>query len=137
MRQERPLASESQVESVIGPNTSVEGTFKCDGAVRVLGAVQGELESKGPVYVEETARITAKVSASQVTVAGRIDGQIFCEGRVEIRPTGHVTGEIHAGALIVQEGAFFEGASKMAGQEASGAATSRSPRSRSDTDSDR
>ena len=135
-RTERSVTMEEQpVESLIGANTSVEGTFKCDGAVRVFGAVQGELASKSAIYVEESARITAKVTATQVTVAGRIDGQIYCEGRVEIRPTGHVTGEIHAGALIVQEGAFFEGASKMAGGEAAAATAPRPSRARFDADS--
>jgi cytoskeletal protein CcmA (bactofilin family) len=58
--------------------------------------------------------VTARLTGAHVTVAGQVDGQIFCEGRVEIRPTGRVTGEINAGALIVQEGAYFEGNSRMA-----------------------
>jgi len=58
--------------------------------------------------------VTARLTGAQITVAGHVDGQIYCEGRVEIRPTGHVTGEINAGALIVQEGAYFDGNSKMA-----------------------
>jgi cytoskeletal protein CcmA (bactofilin family) len=58
--------------------------------------------------------VTARLTGAQVTVAGQVDGQIYCEGRVEIRPTGRVTGEINAGALIVQEGAYFDGNSKMA-----------------------
>jgi cytoskeletal protein CcmA (bactofilin family) len=102
-----------EIESLIGERTSFEGTFKSEGAVRVLGTVQGEIESKGAIFIEERAHVTAKVVAGQVAVAGRVDGQIFCQGRVEIRPTGRVTGEIHAGALIVQEGAYFEGSSKM------------------------
>lgn len=103
-----------EVESLIGERTTFEGTLKSDGAVRVLGSVQGELQCKGAVFVEDKAQVTARISASQVTVAGKVDGQIHCPGRVEIRPTGRVTGEIQAGALIVQEGAFFEGNSKMA-----------------------
>lgn len=102
------------VESLIGEHTTFEGTFKSSGSVRVLGSIQGEIESKNAVYVEERAVVTARVTAGQVTVAGRVDGQIYCPGRVEIRPTGRVTGEIQAGALIVQEGAYFEGSSKMA-----------------------
>lgn len=110
------------VESLIGERTTFEGTLKTEGAVRLLGTVQGEIESKGTIIVEEKARVTARLTGAQVTVAGTVDGQIYCEGRVEIRPTGHVTGEINAGALIVQEGAFFEGASKMA-STSSGSAT--------------
>ncbi len=117
-RQSSPIVPDTQqVETLIGANTSFDGKMKTEGAVRVLGSIEGELEAKGPVYVEESARVNAKVTGSQVVVAGRIDGQIFSDGRVEIRPTGHVTGEISATALIVQEGAFFEGTSRMRGRE--------------------
>jgi cytoskeletal protein CcmA (bactofilin family) len=102
------------VESLIGERTSFEGTLKTEGAVRLLGSIQGEIESKGTIIVEEKAHVTARLTAAQVTIAGQVDGQIYCEGRVEIRPTGRVTGEINAGALIIQEGAYFDGNSKMA-----------------------
>ncbi len=103
-----------EVESLIGERTSFEGTLKTEGSVRLLGSIQGEIESKSTIIVEEKARVTARLTGAQVTVAGQVDGQIYCEGRVEIRPTGRVTGEINAGLLIVQEGAFFDGNSKMA-----------------------
>jgi cytoskeletal protein CcmA (bactofilin family) len=103
-----------EVESLIGEHTSFEGTLKTEGSVRLLGSIQGEIESKSTIIVEEKAHVTARLTAAQVTIAGHVDGQIYCEGRVEIRPTGRVTGEISAGALIVQEGAYFDGNSKMA-----------------------
>ena len=118
-------ADGTDVESLIGEQTSFEGTLKCEGAVRVLGSVQGEIQSKGTIIIEEKARVTARLSGAQVTVAGQVDGQIYCEGRVEIRPTGRVTGEISAGALIVQEGAYFDGSSKMATPSSAPAATGR------------
>jgi cytoskeletal protein CcmA (bactofilin family) len=102
------------VESLIGERTHFEGTLKCEGAVRLLGTVNGEIQSASTIIVEERAHVTARLTAAQVTIAGEVDGQIYCEGRVEIRPTGRVTGEISAGALIVQEGAYFDGNSKMA-----------------------
>jgi cytoskeletal protein CcmA (bactofilin family) len=114
------------VESLIGEHTSFEGTLKTEGSVRILGTIQGEIESKATIIVEEKAKVTARLTAAQVAVAGQVDGQIFCEGRVEIRPTGRVTGEINAGALIVQEGAYFDGNSRMAtpgGAGASGGAS--------------
>lgn len=104
----------AEVESLIGERTTFEGTLTCEGAIRLLGSINGEIQSKGTIIVEEKAHVTARLTAAQVTVAGRVDGQIYCQGRVEIRPTGRVTGEINAGALIVQEGAYFDGNSKMA-----------------------
>ena len=104
----------AEVESLIGEHTTFEGTLKSDGAIRLLGSVQGEIQSKATIIVEEKAHVTARLTGAAVTVAGHVDGQIYCEGRVEIRPTGHVTGEIIAGAQIVQEGAYYDGNSKMA-----------------------
>ncbi|MBI2756508.1 MAG: polymer-forming cytoskeletal protein [Chloroflexi bacterium] len=104
---------DGDVETLIGERTSFEGTLKAAGSIRILGTVQGEIESKGAVIVDERATVKAKVTASQVIVAGLVDGQIQCDGRVEIRPSGRVKGEIQAGALIVQEGAYFDGSSHM------------------------
>jgi cytoskeletal protein CcmA (bactofilin family) len=118
----RTSMADGDVESLIGEHSSFEGTLRTEGPVRLLGSIQGEIESKSAIIVEEKARVTARLTAQQVTVAGQVDGQIYCEGRVEIRPTGRVTGEINAGALIVQEGAYFDGSSKMAQPSGSGAA---------------
>jgi cytoskeletal protein CcmA (bactofilin family) len=113
-RLSRSVSDSGDVESLIGERTSFEGTLKTDGAIRLLGSVQGEIQSKATIIVEERAHVTARLTAAQVTVAGQVDGQIYCDGRCEIRPTGRVTGEINAGALIIQEGAYFDGSSKMA-----------------------
>jgi cytoskeletal protein CcmA (bactofilin family) len=126
-RLSRSAADGSDVETLIGEHTRFEGTLRTEGAVRLLGTVDGEIQSSGTIIVEEKAHVTARLTAAQVTIAGQVDGQIFCEGRCEIRPTGRVTGEINAGALIVQEGAYFDGSSRMAvpgAAPASGAAGS-------------
>jgi cytoskeletal protein CcmA (bactofilin family) len=100
-------------ETVVGDGASVEGTVRSDRSIRVRGAVQGEIESKQRVVVEESARVQARISAEYVTVLGEVNGAIDSQGRVEIASTGRVTGEVTAGTLVIQEGAFFEGQLKM------------------------
>jgi len=100
-------------ESVIAEGTEFEGTFRSEHSIRVRGKVQGEIASKQAIVVEANARVNAKVSAEQVTILGEVNGEVTCPGRVEISPNGRVTGEITAGALVMQEGAFFEGQLKM------------------------
>ena len=129
-RMPRNMGPDAQdVESLVSERTSFEGTLRCEGSVRVLGTIQGEVQSKGTIIVEERAHVTARLTATNVTIAGQVDGQVYCEGRVEIRPTGRVTGEISAGALVVHEGAFFDGSSKMLtpGQHAADGATPAAP----------
>src|SRR5690349_5466157 len=73
----RSMADGVEVESLIGEHTSFEGTLKTEGSVRLLGTIQGEIESKSTIIVEERAHVTARLTAQQVTVAGQVDGQIF------------------------------------------------------------
>ena len=102
-----------EVESTIGPTTFVDGKFRSESGIRVHGSAQGEIESAKAVYIEETAKVSAKVTAACIIVAGEVNGELHCTGRVEIRPSGRVTGTINAATLIMQEGAFFDGNLKM------------------------
>jgi cytoskeletal protein CcmA (bactofilin family) len=100
-------------ETVIGEGASIEGTVRSDRSIRVRGAVQGEIESKQQVVVEESAKVSAKIVAEHVTVLGEVDGSVECSGRLEIASSARVTGEVSASTLVIQEGAFFEGTLRM------------------------
>ena len=106
-------ATPEQGESVIGDGASLEGTVRSDGPIRVRGTVQGEIESKQRVVVEESAKVAARIVAENVTVLGEVNGSIECAGRLEIASSARVTGEVTASTLVIQEGAFFEGNLKM------------------------
>jgi cytoskeletal protein CcmA (bactofilin family) len=107
------ISDVSDDETVVGDGASIEGTVRSDRAIRVRGAVQGEIECKQRVVVEETARVAAKISAEHVTVLGEVNGSIECQGRLEIASSARVTGEVSATTLVIQEGAFFEGNLRM------------------------
>lgn len=108
------------VESVIGRHSTFDGTYRSDQPIRILGVVQGEIESKRSVFIEEPAKVAAKITAESIMVAGQVDGDLAASGRLEITPTGRVTGGITAGVLIIQEGAFFEGHLKMKDKDTHG-----------------
>ena len=105
--------SPEDIESTIGEHTSFDGTLRSDNSIRVRGAAQGEIECSKAVFIDENAKVTAKVTAASITVAGEVNGELVCSGRVEIRPSGRVTGTINAGTLVMQEGAFFDGNLRM------------------------
>lgn len=121
----RPLPSSSEdtsdsVESIIGRHSTFDGTYRSDQPIRILGSVQGEIESKRSVFIEEQAKVAAKITAESIMVAGQVDGDLVASGRLEITPTGRVTGGVSAGVLIIQEGAFFEGHLKMKDKDTHG-----------------
>lgn len=107
----------ADAESIVGEGTTIEGTLRSEHSIRIRGAVQGEVESKRMVFVEDAARVNAKVTAEGIAVSGEVNGELHCPGRVEIAPSGRVTGEISAGNLIMQDGAYFEGHLKMLNRE--------------------
>lgn len=117
-----PTYSADDVESTIGEHTFVDGVYRSENSIRIRGTAQGEIECAKAVFIEENAKVSAKVTAASIAVAGEVNGELNCSGRVEIRPTGHVTGTINAGVLVMHEGAFFDGNLRMrqgAGEPAS------------------
>ncbi|MFN8522543.1 MAG: polymer-forming cytoskeletal protein [Chloroflexota bacterium] len=101
-------------ESVIGQGTIVEGSFRSDHSIRIVGSVKGDVESKRSIFIDSAATLEeARVSAESITVAGSVTGELSCSGKVLITASGHVVGQISAGSLVMEEGAFFEGQLKM------------------------
>jgi cytoskeletal protein CcmA (bactofilin family) len=108
-----PTYSVDDADSTIGEHTSFDGTYRSDNSMRIRGSVQGEVECAKAIFVEENAKVSAKLTAASITVAGEVNGELTCSGRVELRPTGRVSGTINAATLVVQEGAFLEGTINM------------------------
>jgi hypothetical protein len=68
-------------ESVLGAGVTLEGRIEGDADVRIAGKVKGEIQIRGDLVVDRGARITAKVSAANVTLGGELDGPSSPRGR--------------------------------------------------------
>ena len=95
-------------DTVIGAGSTVDGTLRCEGNIRLDGTFTGTLDITGNVLVGETARITADIDARNISVAGVVEGNITGH-RVQILGTGRVFGDIKANTLTTDEGAFIDG----------------------------
>jgi len=56
------------------------------------------------------------VHADKLVVLGEIRGQVEGASRIEIYAGGRLFGDIETKCLVVQEGATFEGRSRMGGE---------------------
>jgi cytoskeletal protein CcmA (bactofilin family) len=106
-----PAASQNKVvsESVIGPDDFFDGQYRSERGVRIQGNARGSIESRQYIYVENTAEVTADLSAEDITIAGNFNGKIECRGRLEITSTGKVQGDITTASLVVHEGGLLDG----------------------------
>lgn len=104
-------------ETVLGANSTLKGDLKCQGNLRLDGTFEGTLQIEGNVLIGETAKITADVSAKNVSVAGAVRGNVGGK-KVQLLRTARVWGDISATAISTEEGAFIDGKITMITHEA-------------------
>jgi cytoskeletal protein CcmA (bactofilin family) len=98
-----------RVISIIGPDLTIDGDLISRGELRIDGEVQGNIEGTR-VVIGEHAQITGGVSAEDIIVLGHVMGTV--RGlRVSLQSTCHVEGDVYHQALVMEQGAFFEGKS--------------------------
>lgn len=100
-------------ETAIGANTSITGTLKCDGNVRIDGSFEGEIEVLGDLIIGATGRVIASIKATNIHVAGAVKGELIASEQLQISQTGKVWGDITATALQIEPGGVFRGQSAM------------------------
>lgn len=105
----QPSSARSTEESLIAREDTFEGTLRTTKGVRVLGTVEGTIESDLYVHIEENAKVSADITAEEVVIAGEYTGKLNCRARVEIRSTGRVSGQIDTLKLLLHEGGYFDG----------------------------
>jgi cytoskeletal protein CcmA (bactofilin family) len=103
-----PVAATSS-DSIVAVDDHIEGKLKTARGLRILGTLDGSVESARDVHIEEGARVNADISAEEVVIAGHYSGKLTCRQRLEIRPTGRVSGTIETVKLMLHEGGFVDG----------------------------
>lgn len=111
-----PAAQPLGFETVLGASSTFEGNFVSHSNVRLDGTFTGSIDIDGNALVGETAKITANISAKNISIAGAVRGNVVGK-KVQILRTGRVWGDITATALSTEEGAFIDGKISMVTKE--------------------
>jgi cytoskeletal protein CcmA (bactofilin family) len=99
--------------TVVGQGARLEGTIVSAGSLRIDGQVKGKISAEGDVSLSPQSQVEADIQAQSVTVAGKYRGNVVVRNRAELARGGRVDGNITSKALIVAEGAVFNGQSIM------------------------
>ena len=97
----------------LGPDAEVTGKLSFATPTRIEGRLKGELRASDLLVIGAQAVVQANVQAEKLVVLGEVRGQVQGASRVEICAGGKLYGDIETKCLVVQEGATFEGRSKM------------------------
>jgi cytoskeletal protein CcmA (bactofilin family) len=95
--------------SIIGSDLMVYGDVVSKGELRVDGEIEGDIDGNR-VVVGEQARVTGTVRAEDIVIFGQVMGSVGGR-RVSLQSTSRVEGDVYHQALILEQGAFFEGKS--------------------------
>ncbi len=105
------------IKAYLGEDTVFSGTLSFNGAVRIDGKMDGEVNTDDTLIVGENGVLEANINAGTVICRGKIKGTIKASKRIEIHNNSEVVGNISAPALLVENGALFDGTCDMTGTE--------------------
>jgi cytoskeletal protein CcmA (bactofilin family) len=95
--------------SMIGSDLTIIGDVISKGDLRIDGEIEGAINGIR-VVVGEKGRVTGNVRAEDIVVFGQVIGSVGGR-RVSLQSTSRVEGDVYHQALILEQGAFFEGKS--------------------------
>ncbi len=101
--------SRTQRESVLGAGVTLEGRIEGNCDVRIAGTIKGEIRIDGDLVVDRGGRLTAKVSAANVTLGGELEGNITASGQVKLLESSQLIGDLKASTLTVAAGSRMRG----------------------------
>jgi cytoskeletal protein CcmA (bactofilin family) len=96
--------------TTIGTSLVITGEVTSKEDITIHGQVKGQISMvEGTLLVAPTAHIEADVDVTSVTIHGNMSGKVAAGQRVELTPTATVKGTLIAPAVVLREGATFNG----------------------------
>jgi cytoskeletal protein CcmA (bactofilin family) len=105
---------EGILNGFVGNGTALTGEATFKGMLRVDGRLKGHITSQdGTLIVGTGGQVDADIEVSVATIHGTVNGDIIATKRIEIGRTSKVIGNIQTPALVIEQGAIFEGSCRM------------------------
>jgi cytoskeletal protein CcmA (bactofilin family) len=103
----------SHIDSLIGPNTQIEGNINFSGGLRVDGHIRGNItatsDTHSTLVLSEQGNIEGKIQVSNVVINGTVSGPIYADEYLELQAKAKVFGDVYYGSMEIQLGAAVEG----------------------------
>lgn len=104
---------QTQIDSLIGAGTTIDGNLNFSGGLRIDGQVNGNVvasqDKPSTLVLSEHAKVVGEVSVSHLVINGAIVGPVFVSEYLELQGKAKVNGDVHYSTLEIQLGAVVEG----------------------------
>ena len=115
-----------ELNGFLDRGSSFRGELEFEDTMRIDGKFNGKITSKNELIVGESANVEGDIHVGRVAISGTVVGKIVADQRVEIHRNGKVYCDIDTPALIIEDGAIFQGNCTMgdkAGDKKGGSVT--------------
>jgi cytoskeletal protein CcmA (bactofilin family) len=111
MAQPRSSSSSAAAHAAaaIGPGSRVRGRVTGDGDLTVHGRLEGEVQLRGSLFIDEGAHVEANVDADALRVGGTLEGNVSVAGDVTILSGARVRGDVRGASIALHEGGELDG----------------------------
>jgi cytoskeletal protein CcmA (bactofilin family) len=104
---------QAAVSSILGTGCKFSGEVDAKGTIRVDGEIDGKIISTDSVVVGKGGIVKGEIHAAHTAVSGTVEGNIFAKRKVELASGSRLIGDVESMSLVIEDGVFFEGKSKM------------------------
>ncbi len=104
---------QTQIDSLIGAGTSIDGDLNFSGGMRIDGQVNGNVVAAqgkpSTLVLSEHARVNGEVNVTHLVINGAISGSVFASEYMELQSKAKINGDVNYTTLEIQLGAIVEG----------------------------
>lgn len=105
--------SGGELNGFLDKGSSFTGELEFEDTMRIDGRFRGSIRSKHELIVGESATIDADIHVGRIAISGTVHGTIKADEKIEIHKAGRVFCNLDTPALIIEEGATFQGGCAM------------------------
>ncbi len=109
----RKKRKDKGVETMVGPNTEINGDLRFNGWCHVDGTVNGNItadpDTDSHLTISEDANVDGGVTVPNVQLNGIVRGDVYASERVELGPTARVIGNVYYNLIEMAIGAEING----------------------------
>jgi cytoskeletal protein CcmA (bactofilin family) len=102
----------TQIDSLIGKGTKIEGDVHFSGGLRVDGEICGKVIAESvpsTLMLSEHGSINGHINVAYLIANGSINGPVRVTEFLELQPKAKVIGDVEYGMIEIQQGAIIEG----------------------------
>lgn len=117
------MKKSGELNGFLDRGSAFKGELEFEDTMRIDGKFNGKIHSKNELIVGESANIDGDIHVGRIAISGTVVGKIVAAQRVEIHRNGKVYADVDTPALIIEEGAIFQGNCVMGDKKGAGNVT--------------